>query len=300
MAKTERPFAAALWMIGSILSFSAMAVAARALTGLHDTFEIMLWRSLVGFVIVVAVAATVGRLGEVRSDRLGTHAVRNIFHFTGQNLWFYALGLIPLAQVFALEFTSPVWVILLSFLFLAERITWPRALAAGLGFAGILVVARPDVGNLSPGLIAGAAAAIFFAATIIMTKALTGRESLVSILFWLTLMQLCFGLGGAFLDGSMTWPTATTLPWLALIGVCGIVAHACLTQALSLASASVVVPMDFLRLPLIAFVGMLLYGEPLDVFVFIGGAIILFANWFNIRAENRSRRQSAAIAISSE
>ncbi|MDP3961875.1 MAG: DMT family transporter, partial [Pseudorhodobacter sp.] len=139
MPQTHRPLAAALWMIGSILAFSAMAVAGREASHLHDTFEIMLWRSLVGLSVVLALGLATGRLREIRRNRLGQHFARNLVHFTGQNLWFWALTVIPLAQVFALEFTSPIWVILLSPLFLGERITPARALAAALGFAGILI-----------------------------------------------------------------------------------------------------------------------------------------------------------------
>ncbi|NUB43004.1 DMT family transporter [Fertoebacter nigrum] len=291
MPAVHRPLAAALWMTGSIAAFSAMAVAGREVAGQHDTFEIMFWRSVVGLVIVLAVAGMAGRLGEVRRDRLGQHFIRNLFHFTGQNLWFWALTMIPLAQVFALEFTSPVWVILLSPFFLGERITRTKALAAALGFAGILIVARPDFAALDPGVLAAAASAVCFAATIILTKALTRGECIVSILFWLTGMQLCFGLIAAGIDGQVAWPTAATLPWLALIGFCGVTAHLCLTTALSLASASIVVPIDFARLPVIAAIGMWLYGEPLDALVFLGGGVILLANIINIRAANRAAAQ---------
>ncbi|MDT8855977.1 DMT family transporter [Paracoccaceae bacterium Fryx2] len=288
--QTHRPLAAALWMIGSILSFSSMAVAGRAVAGQHDTFEIMMWRSLVGLILVLAVAGAAGRLGEVRADRLGQHLARNVVHFTGQNLWFWALTMIPLAQVFALEFTSPIWVILLSPLFLGERITPARALAALMGFAGILIVARPDFAALNPGVLAAAASAVCFAGSVILTKALTRGESIVSILFWLTGMQLVLGLIAAGLDGRIAWPSAQTLPWLVLIGAAGVIAHFCLTTALSLASASVVMPIDFARLPLIAVVAMVLYDEPLDVLVILGGAVIFAANWINLRAENRAQR----------
>lgn len=287
---THRPLAAALWMTGSIASFSAMAVAGRAVSHLHDTFEIMTWRSAIGLCIVLLLASATGRLPEISRARLGRHLMRNLFHFTGQNLWFWALTMIPLAQVFALEFTSPIWVILLSPFFLGERITPTRAAAAAMGFAGIVIVARPDFAALSPGVLAAGASAICFAATIILTKTLTRGESIVSILFWLTSMQLCFGLIAAGHDGVMAWPDAATLPWLVLIGTAGVLAHFCLTTALSLASASVVVPIDFARLPVIAVIGMLLYGESLDIWVIFGGCVIFAANWINIRADNRARK----------
>lgn len=186
----HHPGRAALWMTGAITSFSAMAIAVRELKGAHDTFEIMAVRSLVGLLIVLAAALATGRLRDIRAERLGGHVLRNAIHFTGQNLWILAVTLIPLAQVFALEFTTPIWVLLLSPFFLGERITRLRVLAAVLGFVGILVVARPDAGGVNLGMAAAAASAVCFALTGITTKVLTRRESIVSIMFWLTLLQL--------------------------------------------------------------------------------------------------------------
>ncbi|MFZ0098257.1 MAG: DMT family transporter [Gemmobacter sp.] len=291
--QTYRPLAAAVWMVGSILSFTAMAIAGRSVADVHDTFEVMLWRSVTGFALVVLVAGLTGQLGAVQTRNLPQHVMRNVVHFTGQNLWFWALTAIPLAQVFALEFTSPIWVILLSPLFLGERLTRFKLLAAAMGFAGALIVAQPDFRALDPGMLAAAGSAICFACTAILTKRLTRGESIVSILFWLTLMQAVFGLLAASLDGAVALPTAKTLPWLALIGAAGVIAHLCLTKALALAPASIVVPIDFARLPLIAFVGASLYGEPISLAVLAGGTLVFLANWLNIRSDAWQRGRSA-------
>lgn len=288
----QRPILAAMWMSGSIVSFTAMAIAGRELKGLHDTFEIMAYRSVIGFLLVVASAAIMGRLSEISAKRLPGHLLRNVVHFTGQNLWFWAVTVIPLAQVFALEFTSPLWVILLAPLFLGEQFTKTRFLAALIGFVGILTVARPDFGALDAGVLAAAGSAVCFAVTGILTKRLTRAESIVSILFWLTAMQIVFGFTLALSDGTIRAPSAQTLPSLALIGVCGIVAHLCLTSALRLAPASFVMPIDFLRLPLIALVGAAIYDEPIEAPVLIGGGLILVANLLHVRAEARRKTRT--------
>jgi len=288
----SQPLKAALWMTGAITSFSAMAVAGRAVRISMDTFELMTWRSIVGLIIVLTVASARGNLHLIRPRRLGLHFVRNLGHFTGQNLWFWALTLIPLAQLFALEFTSPVWVTLMAPLLLGERITRVRALSASIGFLGILVVARPDPGHLNPGLVAAALSAVAFAATAIFTKKLTRTEPVIEILFFLTAMQTVFGLVCSFaVDGALTMPDAQTALPLIVIGCAGLAAHFCLTTALSLAPASIVMPMDFVRLPVIAVVGMLFYHEPLDALVFVGAAMIFAANSLNLRAETRARAQ---------
>jgi drug/metabolite transporter (DMT)-like permease len=272
-------------MIGSIAAFSSMAIATRQINGVHDTFEILAFRSVIGWFLVVGIAAALGQWSRIRRDRLGSHLIRNVFHFSGQSLWFYAVTVIPLAQVFALEFTSPIWVILLSPIFLGERLTRRKLVSAALGFAGILIVAQPDVSTIDTGVLAAAGAAVFFAATALLTKALTkDGEAIVSILFWLTLMQAGFGSAAMLLDGQVTLPTLATLPWLALIGVAGITAHLCLTTALSLAPASMVVPVDFARLPLIAVVGAVFYAEPVETSLFLGAALIFLGIWINLRS----------------
>jgi drug/metabolite transporter (DMT)-like permease len=292
MSQPHQPLKAALWMTGAIASFTGMAIAAREINGVHDSFEIMAARSVIGLGIVVMVGVLTGQLGRISTDRLGGHALRNLVHFTAQNLWFWSLTMIPLAQVFALEFTSPIWVILLSPLFLGERLTTSKLIAAGLGFAGILIVARPDLTNLNPGVMAAAASALGFAATTILTKRLTRDEAIITILFWLTAFQAVFGILAAAHDGQINWPTGQTLPWLGLIGVCGVLAHFSLTSALTLAPASFVMPFDFVRLPVIAVIGALAYGEPIDPFVLGGGVVIFLGIWISIRAELQGPRIS--------
>ena len=277
---------AALWMTGAIASFSSMAVAGRAISGTHDTFELMFYRSLVGIFVVLLVARFAGTLTQVSTRRIGLHLIRNVTHFAGQNLWFYAITLIPLAQVFALEFTSPLWVTIFAPLLLGERLTRTRALAASFGFFGILLVAQPDFGGpVDIGVLSAAMAAVGFAGSAIFTKLLTRTETITCILFWLTVMQAIFGLIMAGWDGEIAAPTATSAPWLVLVGLAGLLAHFCLTKALSLAPAVVVMPVDFLRLPVIATIGFLFYGEPIKLTLVAGAAIIISANFINIRAE---------------
>jgi drug/metabolite transporter (DMT)-like permease len=283
---------AAFWMTGSIASFSAMAIAGREAGLALDTFEIMMYRSLVGLAVVAAVLTAAGRWHEVQRARLGTHLLRNAAHFTGQNLWFFAVTVSPLALVFALEFTSPIWVILLAPLLLGERLTRVKVLAALAGFIGILIVARPSPETLNAGVITAAASAVFFALTGILTKRLTRHEGIASIMLWLTLMQLVMGLAAAGWDGDIAPPPAATLPWLVVIGLAGLTAHFCLTTALSLAPATVVVPIDFARLPVIALAGMAIYGEKLDAWVLAGAVIIFGANYANIVSKREPEFQN--------
>ncbi|MGI9394876.1 MAG: DMT family transporter [Boseongicola sp.] len=290
MTEGSRPLLAAAWMTGAIISFSSMAVAGRAVSHELDTFELMMYRSLIGLVLVLAFGLATGTIRELRSNRLGLHFIRNICHFAGQNLWFYALTLVTLSQVFALEFTSPIWVMVLAAVFLGERLSQTRLLAVGLGFLGALIVARPGTAGDPFGLAIAAGAAIGFAGSIVSTKLLTRTETIISIMFWMALMQLVLGLITAGWDGDIAVPTREIWPWVFLIALTGLLAHTCLTNALSVAPATLATPMDFLRLPVIAIVGMLWYDEALNGLVFVGAALIFAGNYLNIWAEARRKK----------
>ncbi len=286
----SQPIRAAVWMIGAIGAFTSMAVSGRELAAELDTFEIMLYRSVIGIAIVLLVAGLAGTLGQINRRAIHIHLIRNISHFAGQNLWFFAIPLIPLTQVFALEFTSPIWAIFLAVFILGERLNRITILTAALGFVGVLIITRPWDTSLSPGVLAAALAAIGFAGSAVFTRLLTRTQSITCILFWLTVMQAVFGFVLASYDGEVAVPTSAIWPWVLVVAVAGLVAHFCLTKALSLAPAAVVVPVDFVRLPAIAVVGLVLYGEPLEGIVAIGAIIIFAANYLNIMAETRNSR----------
>ncbi|MBV1903794.1 MAG: DMT family transporter [Marinosulfonomonas sp.] len=289
----SHPVKAAMWMVGTLTSFTAMAVAGREMASEHDPFEILMFRSLVGLMIVLVVGGLAGTLRQINTSKLHIHLVRNSSHFVGQGLWFLALGIAPLAQIFALEFTMPIWALFLAVIVLGERLTRVRVETAIIGFIGILIVTRPWAGGLSIGIIAAAFAAIGFAGAVVFTRLLTRTETITSILFWLTAIQLVLGAIFAGIDGDITMPSASTAPWLVLIGCAGLAAHFCMTKALSLAPASVATPVDFARLPVIAVIGMVFYDEPLQAGVLIGAVIIFAANYRNILTEMRLSRQAA-------
>lgn len=281
---------AAAWMTGAIVSFSSMAIAGRTLSTDLSSFEMMMYRSFIGLTIILVVGAVFGKFGEIRFDRLKLHGLRNLCHFTGQNLWFSALPLITLAQVFALEFTSPIWVVVFAVLFAGEALTRARLLAVTLGFIGAMLVARPGIGGDPFGLAIAAASAICFAGSIVSTRLLTRTETTFGILFWLTVMQAVMGLVTTGWDGHITWPSLANWPWVIVIGCAGLLAHTCLTKALTVAPAIVVTPMDFLRLPVIAIIGAAFYTEPLNPWVLVGAGLIFAGNYANVWAETRFRR----------
>jgi drug/metabolite transporter (DMT)-like permease len=179
-------------------------------------------------------------------------------------------------------------VALLAPFILLERMTLPRLAAVMLGFVGALIVIRPVGMSISLGTASALSCAVAYAFSYIAMKQLTRTEHPLTILFWLSLFQGIYTTALTF--GSLSWPTPTAWGWLVVVSLGGLAAHYCIARAFALADATIVTPMDYLRVPLIALVGWLLYAEALDPYVLIGGAVIAAANIINLLAERRADR----------
>jgi len=272
-------------MVGSLASFVLMTVAARQLSGRLGTFEILFLRSFVALVVLVALRPRLGA-GAFATRRLGLHVARNLIHFCGQYAWVWGIAITPLAVVTAIEFTSPVWVALLAALILGERLTPPRWTAIAGGIAGILLIAHPGASAFGAGALIVLVGAFCFAAAILAVKALLRTDRVTAVVFYMSLIQLPLGLAGALF--AWVWPAPADLPWVLAIGVTSLTAHYSMGRALSLADASFVLPIDFLRLPLIAVVALLSYGESIDGWTVAGALLIFAGNYWSVRAETRA------------
>jgi drug/metabolite transporter (DMT)-like permease len=286
-ARTGPAVAGAAWMIGTLLSFTTMAVAVRELTPAIGTLQVMAFRTGIGFVVLLPIIARY-RFAPLRTGRLPLHATRNFIHFFGQLGWFYGVTLLPLATVFALEFTTPIWAALLAVLLLGERFTRSRVAAIALGFAGVMVIVQPGLQAVGAGTAVLLGAAFCFASTLVCTKALTRTDSALTVLFYMTLIQAPFS--ALLVIGDWATPTPEEFAWLCVVGVTGLTAHYCTARALSVADATIVVPIDFLRLPLIAVVAALLYDEPVRAAVLVGALLIFGGNYYNLWCERRRYR----------
>ena len=272
-------------MTGALLSFSLMAVAIRILAQTISILEILAVRSGTGLLFMLAMLAVhpILRLA-IRTRRPGLNLFRNLVHLTGQMLWAKSILVLPLATVFALEFTAPAWTLLLAVPILGERMTRSRIGAVVLGLIGILVIMRPGTATFQPAALLVLTAAFGFASTMIMTKQLTATDTTFGIIFWMNAIQFPLTMLGSdplFVTkiGLDQWPAFVA------VGVTGLLSHYCLTNAFRAADASVVVPLDFMRIPVIALIGWWLYNEKIDVFVFIGAGLIITGVLWNLRSE---------------
>jgi len=257
-----------------------MTVAGRAVIPALDVFQVMEMRSIIGWFILLPLVFASGGFAAMRTRRPMQHIGRNVVHYAGQFAWLQALTLIPLAQLISIEFTTPIWGALLAVFFLGERMNMRKIAAIVFGLIGVLVIVRPGATHIEPGHLIMLAGAVFFGISVIMVKSLTRTDKVVTIIFWMLIIQSVIGIVPAI----MVWrtPTPDMWPWIVLISFTGMSSHFCMARALTYADATVVMPMDFLRLPLSALIGYLLYSESIDLFTAIGAALILAGNLFNM------------------
>ena len=270
-----------MWMMGSVISLVAIAVAGRELTRAMPFFEVIFFRNALGLVILVPILLA-ARENRCRTRRIGGHALRSAVHFGAQSGWFYGLTRLPLGELTALEFTAPVWTAVLAAVILRERLSRRRIAGTVLGFAGVLVILRPGVGIVDHAALVVLLAASGFALMYVLTRNLAASEHPLTILFWMSVFQLPIALTLALPD--WTPPSLALSPWILVVGVSGFAVHYCLTQALTYANAAAVAPIDFVRLPLVVLIGFLVYAEAIDVFILLGAIVIFFGNHLNMTA----------------
>ena len=272
---------AAAWMSGWLTLMLVIAVAGREATRDVAVFQLMAMRSVIGLVLLWPLLHVYGGLAAIRTQRVREHTARNVVHYGAQYAWFVALTMIPLAQVVAIEFTMPIWAILLAAAFLGERITRWKLLAVALGLLGVGLVVRPDAAGLNAGQLIALAAAVGFAVSVILTKSLTRTDDALAIIFWMLLIQSILGVLPAL--AVWRWPSAAGWGWILVVAFCGTFSHYCMARALRHAEATVVVPMDYLRVPLTALAGWLVYAERMDLLTVLGAVLILGGNLLNTR-----------------
>ena len=284
--RPQRPFLACLWMMGALVALSTMAIAGRELSVELNAFQIAFTRSVFCLVVLIPILAVIG-FHHVRTTKFRLHLTRNVIHFGGQTGWLYGVALLPLAEVFAIEFTAPIWTAILATLILREKLTRYRAMAILLGFAGILIILRPGIEVIQPAALVVLFATFCFASTYVFTRHMSSTESPLTILFYMNLIQLPMGLIPSIPD--WTLPSVALWPWVLLLGISGLGSHFCFAHAFRHADATVVSPLDFMRLPLIAVIGLMMYDENWDLVILLGGAVIFSGNLINLWSERRNQ-----------
>ena len=268
-------------MAGWLSLMLVVAIAGREATRELNVFQVMEIRASLGLVMLYPLIHFAGGFAVLRTSRLPIHAARSLLHYAGQYGWFLALTLIPLGQVVSIEFTMPIWTAILAASFLGERITVWKAAAIALGLIGVFVIVRPAAGEVNSGQLIALVAAVALGATVAMMKSLTRTEATVTIVFWMMAIQVVVGALPAL--HVWVWPSAYGWACAIAVAIGGTFSHFCMARAMLYADATIVLPMDFLRVPLTAAAGWLIYAERLDVFTVLGATLILAGNLLNLK-----------------
>jgi drug/metabolite transporter (DMT)-like permease len=282
-----------LWMlIGGLLFVGVTGIVRHLGSDLPATVAAFM-RYLMGLVLLAPVLL---RLAAYRPSAraLGLYGLRGLVHGLAVILWFYAMARIPIAEVTAIGYTTPIFVTIGAAFFFSERLHMRRILAVAAGFAGAMLVIRPGFSAVSSGQLAQLAAAPLFAASYLIAKSLTHRESPAEIVGMLTLTSTLVLAPVA--AASWQTPTLAETGWLALTAAFATAGHYALTRAFKAAPLTVTQPVTFLQLVWATLLGMLAFGEPFDPWVVGGGAVIVAAVSYITHREALAARRAVAAA----
>lgn len=283
-----------LWMFLSSLAFASMIMCVRVSSAKFTTFEMTFWRSLFGVLILLPFMAR-GGFVRLRTRQLGYHTLRSVIQFTGVVLWFYAIGHINLSQGQSLQFTVPLFTVGLAAIFLGERVDIFRWIATLSGFAGVLIILRPGFNEVSVVAILTVVSAACYGGANVVTKVLQREDSSETIVFYMCLMHTPVALIIALALG-FTIPALADWPALVGIAIAATLAHYFLAQGLGAAPAGVVMPFDFLKLPVVTALAYVLFAEIPDLWAWIGAVVICGATYFVMRRETRLGRSAVKAA----
>lgn len=286
------------WMVLTGLMFVCVTCIVRYLGTDLPAVEAAFLRYLIGLVLVLPAL-----YGVIKARPSGSivslYVVRGLVHGISVFLWFFAMARVPIAEVTAIGYTSPIFVTIGAAMFLGERLFVRRIAAVAIGFLGTLIILRPGFQEIGIGQLAQLAAAPFFATSFILAKKLTERQDPGAIVAMLSLMCTLALLPAAI--AQWRTPTLEELFWLTTIAAFATTGHYTLTKAFGAAPITVTQPVGFLQLVWAALLGMVLFGEALDPFVFVGGAIIVgAATYISHREVVAARHQVTPPAVATK
>ena len=279
------------WAVVSMAMFTFTPVFVRFLSSDMHAVEIIFHRSLIATAVLFAwfVWSDISRL---RTRVIKSHVGRAALNFGGMALWFQAIVSMPLAEATALHFTLPLYTVIFAAMFLGERVGWRRWSATAVGFLGALIVLRPGAVPISAEAMMVLGSAAFYGGAVVMIKLLTRTDAALPIAFYSNLLMGVI----ALVPTIFLWkgPALSDIPLLLALAAIGTAAPYCFTRALVNLDASVVAPLDFLRLPFTALAAWLIFAEVPDRWTWIGAAVIFGSTTYVARREARLKERQSA------
>ena len=235
-------------------------------------------------------------LGQMRTSHFPTHLLRAILNVSAMLCFFLALSLIPLAKVTALFFTSPIFAVILSIIILGERARLRRWSAVICGFIGVLIILQPGMQTIDLGSILVLASALLWASAVIVIKILGRTDTAMTSTGYMSFLMMILAIPPAL----FVWktPPLHIWPYLVLIACLGTLSMLAITQALREADASALMPYDFLKLVWISILAYVLFDQGLDIFIWIGGAIVFASTFYLAYRESVLAKQEASASNS--
>ena len=286
-----------LFMVAAALGFSTMNLLIREASGTLDPLQIAFFRNLFA---VVALAPWVLRAGIRRSlltlhPRL--HLLRAFVGFAAMLCWFYSIALLPLAEATALNFTVPLFATVGAALVLGEVVRARRWTATIVGFLGVLIILQPGFNDIEAVMLLPVVAALFMACATLTVKRLSATDSPMTIVLTFNLLLTVVSLPPALFV--WRWPGAEL--WLALLalGALGSISQIWIAEAYRRADASAVMPFDYARLPFVALLAYLAFGEVPGLWTWIGGAVIAASAIYIAHREAQVARERPTGAVAS-
>ena len=276
-----------IWITLSTFAFMSMVMIVRHISDRYNTGELAFWRALIGLVLLTPIFIRSGS-ALFRTQQFRFHLLRNVMHFVGVAGWFYAISRMNLSTGMALQFTVPLFTILLAILFLREKVDTARWVATIIGFAGVIVILRPGIEPVTLAAIAALFSALGYGAANIATKVLVRNCSSNTIVFYMNVMHLPMALCAAWALGGISVPAATDIPWLIGLAASATLAHWLLARALGEADASLIIVVDFTKLPWITLGAFIFFGETPAVWAWVGGMVIFASTVYIVRRAARA------------
>ncbi len=288
------PARAALWALGASLNYVVMVILIRNISDHLPPADIAFYRVFFGMLMMLPLfmGGGVGRAKEqLRTKRIGLLWLRACLTYVAVLGYFYAVVKLPLAEAIALNSTIPICTAVLAAVILREKVSPARWFVVLLGFAGALLIVRPGIAVIGWAALAAFGSAALYAGAGICVKLLARTEPAKRIVFYMNFLIAALAAGPVIYDGTL--PRWSDLPWIIGIGAAGSLAHYCWSNALRLAEASFVAPFDFVRLPLGALAGWLLFADQVSPWVWPGAALIFVSAVWLARSEQKKAARAS-------
>ncbi|MGI9510008.1 MAG: DMT family transporter [Geminicoccaceae bacterium] len=278
----------ALWMSAGAFFFAVMINLVRHLTDHFDPLQVVFFRNAFSLLALLPWLIRQGPPA-LHTERLNLHVIRALFGIAAMLLWFNTLARMPLAEATALSFTAPIFTSILAVFFLQEVMRSHRLAAIALGFLGAMIIIRPGIAALNPIALLAVVTALVWGSGTVLLKYMSRTETTSAMVIYLPLFLTPISLVPAILVWE--WPSLELWGIAILFGAVGTLGHYCLTRALSTADASSVMPFDYLRLPFVALIAYIAFGETADIWTWLGGGLIAAGALYNTSREAAKAQQ---------